>query len=156
MTFSLDGMRAIVCDDQCVRMITMTSDGGVERADLFAGSLTEDGHRVGNGRDARFGWLRGSATDSKGNYYVSDSSNHCIYRITPTADVTVYCGTSRGYGYVNGEAEMAQFSGPLGLCFDGDDNLLVADSNNHAIRLVRREDRSVITLAGKESSGKEA
>ena len=136
MTFSPDGMHAIVCDNQhytfnshgCVRLMTMTRDGGVERVDLFAGSALEGGHRVGNAHNARFGRMFGSATDSKGNYFVSDQDNHCILRITPSADVTLYCGTPGSHGWVDGERGTARFRFPCGLCFDGQDNLLVADS----------------------------
>ena len=129
--------------------MTMTRDGGVERVDLFAGSALEGGHRVGNAHNARFGWMYGSATDSKGNYFVSDSTNHCILRITPSADVTLYCGTPGSDGWVDGERGTARFDLPYGLCFDGQDNLLVADSNNHCIRLVSAMDQSVTTLVGR-------
>ena len=115
MTFSPDGMHAIVCDNNtlpshgCVRLMTMTRDGGVERVDLFAGSALEGGHRVGNAHNARFGLMFGSATDSKGNYFVSDYTNHCILRITPSADVTLYCGTPGSRGWVDGERGTARF-----------------------------------------------
>ena len=155
MAFSPDGMHAIACDNNntypphgCVRLMTMTRDGGVERVDLFVGSALEGGHRVGNAHNTRFEEMYGSATDSKGNYFVSDRGNHCILRITPSADVTLYCGSPGSDGWVDGERGTARFSCPYGLCFDGQDNLLVADSFNNSIRLVSAMDQSVTTLVG--------
>ena len=159
MTFSPDGMHAIVCDNNrittpphgCVRLMTMTRDGGVERVDLFAGSALEGGHRVGNAHNARFGNMHMDQPPTARETTLSRiSDNHCILRITPSADVTLYCGTP-GSRWMGGwrERHGSVSDAPRGLCFDGQDNLLVADTNNHCIRLVSAMDQSVTTLVGR-------
>jgi sugar lactone lactonase YvrE len=50
--------------------------------------------------------------------------------------VTTFAGTPDEEGFVDGPGNKAKFMRPLGLAFDGEGNLLVADSRNDAIRKI--------------------
>jgi hypothetical protein len=49
-------------------------------------------------------------------------------------------------GYADGPAGDARFNEPAGICFVGG-RLFVADTNNHAIRVMNVESGDVTTLA---------
>jgi DNA-binding beta-propeller fold protein YncE len=59
-----------------------------------------------------------------------------------------------GAGYQDGTGTYATFNGPSGLALTPDGStVLIADSNNHAIRSITVSTRQVSTLAGSGSSG---
>lgn len=92
---------------------------------------------------------RDIAVDSKGIIYLSDFSNHTIRKIV---DGVVYTHAGTGaQGYVDGEKTKAQFNHPSGIAIDAQDNIYVADTMNHVIRLVTPAG-AVSTVAGKQNS----
>lgn len=93
--------------------------------------------------------------DSKGNIFVADLENHRIRKITRDGVVTTVAGTGvPGYSGDGGPALNAQLNSPWGILIDKDDNLLIADSNNDAIRKVGR-DGIIHTIAGNGEEGYE-
>ncbi len=109
----------------------------------------ERGFADGPGSSARFSLPWGLAIGPDAGVFVSDYDNNRIRRIDWTGNVTTLAGNGKsgfadGTGGPNGTAE---FAGPAGLAFDGNGNLLVADSNNQRIRLVG-PDGTTTTFAG--------
>jgi DNA-binding beta-propeller fold protein YncE len=93
--------------------------------------------------------------DSKGNIFVADLENHRIRKITRDGIVTTVAGTGvPGYSGDGGPALDAQLNSPWGILIDKDDNLLIADSNNDAIRKVG-SDGIIHTIAGNGQEGYE-
>lgn len=93
--------------------------------------------------------------DSKGNIFVADLENHRIRKITRDGIVTTVAGTGvPGYSGDGGPALNAQLNSPWGILIDKDDNLLIADSNNDAIRKVG-SDGIIHTIAGNGQEGYE-
>ncbi len=91
----------------------------------------------------------GIAVDPDGNAYVADTFNHVVRRITPDGRDVVFAGTGvPGYAGDGGPAASAILQNPAGLCFDGRQNLYIADSGNHAIRKVTPEG-VITTVAGR-------
>jgi|GEM_PF-592406 len=141
-----------------IRKVTLT---GV--VTTLAGSRR--GYVDGEGCAAQFGRPMGMAIDAKGNLYVADADNHCIRKVTPKGVVTTLAGAlgegeGEGYafpvaGYADGTGRDAQFSYPCGMAIDANDNLYVADSNNHCIRKVTPTG-VVTTLAGSTEGGYDA
>jgi streptogramin lyase len=86
----------------------------------------------------------GLAVDAEGNIFIGDWRAHRIYKLT-SEGVTVVAG--RGIGYRDGPADMASFYDPTGVALDGEGNVYVADTLNHAIRKVGL-DGMVTTVAG--------
>lgn len=66
-------------------------------------------------------------------------------------EVTTLAGNGEP-GYADGIGSNASFHNPMGLTFDSDDNLYVADAGNHSIRKITPEGQ-VITLTGNGQSG---
>src|SRR5690606_10205349 len=112
----------------------------------LAGSTAGDTN--GTGEAAQFNRPRGVSTDSQGNIYVADSDNHKIKKITPNGVVTTFAGSTQGDA--DGTGTDAQFNIPRGLAMDNQDNLYIADSNNHKIRKIT-PNGVVTTLAGSVS-----
>ncbi len=116
-------------------------------AGLPVWALPPTGPVDGTGENASFGNLIGpSAVDSAGNLYIAEPSK--IRRITPAGVVTTFAG-STSYGSADGSLTDARFNYVIGLAFDANDTLYVADQGNHTIRKIAGG--TVSTLAG--SSG---
>lgn len=76
---------------------------------------------------------------------VADTYNHRLQRLDPRSRTSrAWSGTGEP-GLQDGAADAARFYEPSGLSLAGD-RLYVADTNNHAIRVVNRESGEVSTL----------
>ncbi|MFC4599999.1 stalk domain-containing protein [Cohnella hongkongensis] len=105
---------------------------------------------------AKFNEPSGLAVDAKDNLYVSDRGNQRIrYIDLASGQVTTVAGggsyaDANAYfvqgDYVDGEASASRFNSPEGLAVAADGALVIADSLNHVIRLLK--DGQVSTLAG--------
>ena len=86
-----------------------------------------------------------------GGYAVSDTGHHRVVLLDGDGRAThVFGGTNPGFQ--DGGAEEARFSDPQGLClFQG--GLLVADTGNHALRLIDVAAGQVRTLTGTGHQG---
>jgi sugar lactone lactonase YvrE len=100
---------------------------------LIAGNPTA-GYQDGQGTNALF---RGPAgiTMYNGDFYVTDSSNHCVRKVTATGLVTTVAG-SRAPGFKSGLGTLAELNNPNGICADGFGNLYFTEIGNHSIRRI--------------------
>ncbi|QYF94188.1 gluconolaconase [Massilia sp. PAMC28688] len=93
----------------------------------------------------------GVALDAAGVVYVADAGDqNRIRRIGPDAAVADVAGGIEGFA--DGTGAAARFHTPSGIAFDARGNLIVADTGNHAIRMVTPAG-VVTTLAGTGSAG---
>jgi sugar lactone lactonase YvrE len=115
--------------------------------DTLAGSAGQKGAVDKVGSEARFFSPTGVAVDAQGNIFVADFTNHTIRRITAMGAVSTLAGTARQPGVVDKVGAEARFNCPAGLAVDAQNNLFVADSENHTIRKITPEG-AVSTLAG--------
>ncbi len=111
----------------------------------YAGLPPLTGTADGTGATARFNTPTGVASDRFATVYVCDSANHTIRRVNASGTVTTVAGTPGQPGTTDGLA--ARFNTPVGLAFDRDGTLLVADRLNHTIRRIAING-SVSTVAG--------
>lgn len=133
-----------VGDEKDFTIRKISKDGLVT---TVAGKIGEKGSADGKGLDARFAAPRGLAADRAGNLYIADTPNHTIRKLTPGGVVTTVAGKAGESGFTDGLVSAARFNNPRALAFDSAGNLYVADSDNHAVRMIS-PDGKVITVAG--------
>ena len=91
------------------------------------------------------------AIDSNDNIYIADVLNHCIRKVDKDNIITTYAGNHvDGYkeSEDGGPADEASLSFPQGIAIDSDNNLYIADTENHCIRIVYSSNQRIDTYAG--------
>jgi DNA-binding beta-propeller fold protein YncE len=138
-----DGKTLYVADSEAniIRAIELTKRERAVRT-LAGGDLFEFGDVDGRGDDVRLQHPLGlSAADGK--VYVADTYNHKIKQLDPTSGtVRTLLGTGKP-GQADGSA--ASFYEPGGLSIAAG-KLYVADTNNHAVRVVDLKTKRTATL----------
>jgi hypothetical protein len=81
------------------------------------------------------------------DFYIADTFNHSIRKMTSAGVVTTLAGTSGTYGSVDGTGAEARFNSPKGITGNAT-YLYVADTYNHTIRQITLSSRLVATFAG--------
>ena len=106
---------------------------------------------VGDGKPATSVVLTlvdGIAVDRVGNIYLSHRSKNRIRKVTPEGIITTIAGNgTAGYSGDGGSALNASINFPAGLAVDANNNVYIADRNNHRIRKVS-PDGIITTVAG--------
>jgi DNA-binding beta-propeller fold protein YncE len=136
-----DGKRLYVADSESniIRAIDL-SEGQVRT--LVGGDLFEFGDVDATGDEVRLQHPLGLVLYGD-KVLIADTYNHKIKELDPKRQkVTTFLGTGKP-GQVDGKT--AQFYEPAGLSIAGD-KLFVADTNNHAIRVVDLKTRLTSTL----------
>jgi trimeric autotransporter adhesin len=95
------------------------------------------------------GALSGIIRDDAGNLYISDVERNQIIKLTPGGAMSTFAGGNES-GYRDGGVSL--FDMPLGLAFDTDGSLLVADNGNNLIRRIDKNG-NVTTVAGSIRGG---
>jgi Leucine-rich repeat (LRR) protein/sugar lactone lactonase YvrE len=98
--------------------------------------------------------------DSNGHLYIADSGNHRIRKVSgqrtrkPNANsiITTIAGNGKGYRGDNGPATGARLNNPSGLAVDNQNNLYIADTDNHRIRKIDNRG-TITTVAGNGIKG---
>jgi len=118
----------------------------------------EEGYRDGSLDDARIRAPRGLVFDCEGNIFFTDCWNHRIRKITADGIVSTLAGggptgEEAAATWRDGVGAEARFYAPCGLAIDKENNLYVADAENHRIRKITPK-AVVTTIAGHGPSGK--
>ncbi len=140
--------------NHCIRR--MDKDGNVT---LFAGTPEAPGYADGELLQARFFEPSGLCFSPDGDLIVADAANHAIRKISNGKVSTIAGAPAEGAGgghtqggYADGDTSSARFNYPRDAAVLPDGSIAVADSMNHAVRLI--SGGTVITLAGNGVSGK--
>jgi DNA-binding beta-propeller fold protein YncE len=136
-----DGRALFIADSESniIRRIDLTSG---EVTTLAGGDLFEFGDRDGRGDVVRLQHPLGVVFHN-GSVFVADTYNHKIKQLNPqTGSVETFAGAGRA-----GQADGARpsFYEPGGLSV-ANNRLYIADTNNHAVRVVDLRTRAVETL----------
>jgi thiol-disulfide isomerase/thioredoxin len=83
-----------------------------------------------------------------GTYLVSDTTHHSIVELDADGATVLRRFGSGQRGLIDGKAEEARFSEPQGLCLLDETVALVADTVNHALRVIHLDTGEVLTAAG--------
>ncbi len=129
-------------ETSAVRGVELT---GAQEVITFVGTgLFDFGDADGTGDEARLQHVQGLSF-SHGMVYLADTYNNRIKVLYPQKrEVISYAGTGLA-GYKDDIISVAQFNEPGGLAVAGD-RLYVADTNNHAIRVIDLNEGKVQTL----------
>ena len=129
-------------DNSAIRKIT---PGGT--VTTLAGSAGLSGSPDGQGNGARFDHPSAVSVDSAGNVYVIDTSNHTVRKISASGSVSTLAGTPGLGGRTDGTGAAARFFYAAGIAVTSSGTVYVADTGNHALRVVTAAG-AVTTLAG--------
>jgi sugar lactone lactonase YvrE len=102
----------------------------------FAGLAGNSGFSDGSGNQARFWNPHGVAADSAGNLYVADTANNTVRKVTSAGMVSTLAGRAGSPGLADGAPGVSQLRHPQGLAMTRYGVLYVADTDNHAIRVL--------------------
>lgn len=110
------------------------------------------GNRDGAYAAARFNFVSGIVGDGAGCAFIADTNNHRVRKLC-NGQVTTLAG-NKVRGFADGIGLAAQFymTQDLTVSADGND-LYIADSGNHAIRVLDLATNAVTTLAGDRTAG---
>ncbi|HEV3078306.1 MAG TPA: hypothetical protein VGY66_00945 [Gemmataceae bacterium] len=98
---------------------------------------------------------RAVTADANGNVYILERSGHALRVVDASGRIRTVAGTGKaGATGDDADARQARLNGPKHLCIDLDGNVLVADTENHAIRKVLAKDGKIIRVAGTGKKGK--
>jgi NHL repeat len=112
-----------------------------------AGGANASGTANGTGTAARFNEPFAITRASSTDFYVADTGNHGIRKLTSAGVVTTLAGTLGTFGSSDGTGTAATFNTPKDITNDGT-NLYVTDTFNHTVRQVVISTGAVTTLAG--------
>ncbi len=128
--------------------------------DTYAGTNGESGGFSGDDNaatDAQLYNPEDIAFDSTGNRYIADSNNHRIRKVTPEGVITTFSGTGTpGFSGDGGAADEARLRSPASIAIDTNNNLYIADFNNHLIRKIDLTSNIITTIAGTVNEAGEA
>jgi len=131
----LDSAGNLFVADRLNHRIRMVTSGGI--VSTYAGDGTA-GSTDGPLTTATFDHPVALAIDAFDTLYVSDENNHKIRRVSPANgpdEVTSVAGSGMD-GFANDRAGLAQFNFPAGLAVTAAGDVIVADSENHCLRLI--------------------
>ncbi|XID94937.1 S-layer homology domain-containing protein [Paenibacillaceae bacterium WGS1546] len=157
---TLSNPMGVAVDDSGNLYISDTANGRIRKVDASGTISTVAGTGEygysGDGGPATSAQLsspNGVATDSDGNLYIADHSNHRIRKVDGSGTISTIAGTgTRGYSGDGGAAASAELNGPNSIAVDSSGNLYIADFYNNRIRKVDALG-TISTVAGIGGSG---
>jgi hypothetical protein len=95
--------------------------------------------REGNRHDAQLGTLCGLGSDHEGNVYICDQKFHCVWKVDPLLNCTIFSGPPAGPAvadYRDGKPAEARYNRPYDITATFDGLIYVADTFNRVVRCI--------------------
>lgn len=150
-------------DRQGGLLIADVQDQRIRRVDLETGIIatfagTGEKSHAGDGKAATEASLMGPravCADSQGNVYVCERDGNGVRKISPDGILTTIAGAEARYGYSGdgGPALEATWGSPKAMRCDLNENIIVVDSDNSAVRSIDASTGIVTTIAGGREGG---
>jgi len=98
---------------------------------------------------------RAVAADRQGNVYILERGGHALRVVRPDGRIytVVNAAGKKGATGDGGPAIDATMNGPKHICIDLDDNVIIADAENHLIRRYEPKTGRIVRLAGTGKRG---
>jgi DNA-binding beta-propeller fold protein YncE len=97
---------------------------------------------------------RAVAVDSKGNLYILERNGHAMRVVDTAGKIRTVAGTGeKGFAGDGGSARAATMNGPKHLGIDLHDDVLIVDTENHAIRKYIPGEEKIVRVAGTGAVG---
>jgi len=97
---------------------------------------------------------RAVCMDSKGNTYICEREGNGVRKVDANGIMSTFAGTGeRGYSGDGGPALAATWGAPKAIRCDHQDNVIVVDTENHAVRRIDAVTGIVTTIAGGHRGG---
>ncbi len=97
---------------------------------------------------------RAAVTAPTGEVYVLERGGHALRVVDKTGHIRTVAGTGKaGHSGDGGPALSAQLNGPKHLCVDHDGTVLIADTENHAVRRYDPKTGTISAVAGTGKKG---
>ena len=110
----------------------------------------------GPANSARLNTAQGITVDSLGNFFIADSANYCVRKVTAgTGVITTVAGicTTPGYSGNGGPATSAKMYDPVAVAVDSAGNLYVADYVDDVVWKVTAANGIISVVAGNATQG---
>ena len=143
-------------------LIADVQDQRIRHLDLATGVITTfagngDKARSGDGLPATEASILGARAvcgDGRGNTYICEREGNGVRKVNASGTMSTFAGTGEGgYSGDGGPALEATWGAPKALRCDAQGNVLVVDTENHAIRRIDVATGTVTTLAGGRHGG---
>ena len=143
-------------------LIADIQDQRIRRLDLSTGIITTfagngEKERGGDGLPATQASILGARAvcmDSRGNTYIAEREGNGVRKVDANGIMSTLAGTGeRGYTGDGGPALTATWGAPKAIRCDHQDNIIVVDTENHAIRRIDANTGIVTTIAGGHQGG---
>ena len=133
--------------DSMNHRIRKVAPNGIISTIAGTGSVSFSGD-AGSATSAALNTPTGVAVDSSNNIYIADSGNHRIRKITTNGIISTIAGTGvASFSGDSASATTATLNTPTSIAVDSNNNIYIADSNNHRIRKITT-DGNISTVAG--------
>ena len=144
-------------------LIADIQDQRIRRVDLASGIITTfagtgEKSRSGDGKPAAEASLMGPRAicmDRLGNVYVAEREGNGVRKISTDGTLTTIAGADSVFGYTGdgGPALAATWGAPKAIRCDRNDNIIVVDTENCAVRRIDALTGIVTTIAGGRQGG---
>lgn len=143
-------------------LIADIQDQRIRRLDLATGIITTfagngEKARAGDGRPAVQASILGARAvcmDRRGNTYICEREGNGVRRVDAKGIMSTFAGNGeRGYSGDGGPALEATWGAPKAIRCDRQGNVIVVDTENHAIRRIDAATGIVTTVAGGRRGG---
>jgi DNA-binding beta-propeller fold protein YncE len=146
LALSPDQSRLFIADVAAHRVRVVDLVSGTIETFAGTGEARHDGDAGPATKACVFG-ARAVAFAPDGSLYVMERQGSCIRRVRNGVIETVAGTGARGYAGDGGDARLAVFDAPKEMAVDPEGNILVVDTENHAIRQIGARSWIVTTIA---------